>query len=363
MKWNWKALLLLAVIATACRDSPSTTVATATAPTAETTTTTNVEAATTRPAEPELGTADKPIEVLLVPSGDPDVIVSGGEVMAAGLEEATGLVFDVSVPISYAATIEAMCAAPDRSLGFIPGLGYVLANDFCGVDVAFKAVRFGYDVYWSQFIVQRGAEIESLEDLAGLSWAYPDPGSTSGYLVPLLELQETGVEPGATLEVGGHRQAALAVYRGDADFATTFYNPPLLPEGEWSEGDEPDIPDEARAQCGVTPNDELWCGAYRVLDARELARAEAPDIVQKVRILTMSQGIPNETVSFGPDFPPDIRARIEEAMVAFAETPEWDHSIGNPDFYGWTGISPAKDDEYDVLRRIVDMVGISLDNI
>jgi phosphonate transport system substrate-binding protein len=362
MKWNWKALLLLAMIAAACRNSPSTPIATTSAPTAETTAT-NVEVATTPPAEPELGTADKPIEILLVPSADPDVIVSSGEVLAAGLEEATGLVFDVPETTSYAATIEEMCANPDRSLGFIPGLGYVLANDLCGVDVAFKAVRFGYDVYWSQFLVQRGSEIDSLDDLAGLSWAYPDPGSTSGYLVPLLELQETGVEPGATFEAGGHRQAALAVYRGDADFATTFYNPPLLPEGEWSEGDEADIPEEALAQCGVTPDDELWCGDYRVLDARASARAEAPDIVQKVRILTMSQGIPNETISFGPDFPPDIRARIEEAMVAFAETPEWKRSIGNPDFYAWTGISPANDAEYDVLRMIVDMVGIGLDNI
>jgi phosphonate transport system substrate-binding protein len=318
---------------------------------------------TTTAAGNTLGSADNPIQVLFVPSVEADVIVSGGEVMRSALEEATGLTFEVSVPTSYAATIEEMCAAPDSTMGFIPGLGYVLAANLCGVDVAFKAIRFGYDVYWAQFLVPRDSEAASIDDLAGLSWAYPDPGSTSGYMVPLLELQNAGVEPGATVEAGGHPQAALAVYRGDADFATTFYSPPLLPEGQWAEGDPPDIPDELLSECAVTADDQLWCGDYRVLDARASARAEAPDIVQQVRILAITQGIPNDTLSFGPEFPSDVRTQIEDALVSFAETPEWEESIGNQDFYGWTGISPAEDAEYDGLRQIVDLVGIDLDTL
>jgi phosphonate transport system substrate-binding protein len=349
-----------ALVVAACGDTAATTTEGTTATTAEVTTT--VAEVTTTAAD-TLGTPDNPIQVLFVPSVEADVIVSGGEVMQAALEEATGLTFEVSVPTSYAATIEEMCAAPDRTMGFIPGLGYVLASNLCGVDVAFKAVRFGYDVYWAQFLVQRESGYDSLDDLAGLSWAYPDPGSTSGYMVPLLTMNEAGVEAGATVEAGGHPQAALAVYRGDADFATTFYSPPLLPEGEWAEGDPPDIPDELLAECAVTPEDQLWCGEYRVLDARASARAEAPDIVQQVKILAITQGIPNDTLSFGPDFPADIRTQIEDALTAFAETPEWEESIGNQDFYGWTGISPAEDAEYDGLRQIVDLVGIDLDSL
>ena len=358
MRRTWITLLLLSMVLAACGGATTDTTTATTGTTAATTTTEEGTAAG------ELGGADNPIQVLFVPSVEAEVIVSGGEVMKEALEEATGLTFEVSVPTSYAATIEEMCAAPDRTMGFIPGLGYVLASNLCGVDVAFKAVRFGFDVYWAQFLVPRDSELDSLDDLAGLTWAYPDPGSTSGYMVPLLELQEAGVEPGATFEAGGHPQAALAVYRGDADFATTFYSPPLLPEGgEWTEGDDPDIPEDVLSECAVTADDELWCGDYRVLDARASARAEAPDIVQQVRILSITQGIPNDTLAFGPDFPSDVRAQIEEALVAFSETPEWEESIGNQDFYGWTGINPAEDAEYDGLRTIVDLVGISLDNI
>ena len=55
--------------------------------------------------------------------------------MADTLNKATGLNFDVKVATSYAATIEEMCASPSDTMGFIPGLGYVLANARCGVDV------------------------------------------------------------------------------------------------------------------------------------------------------------------------------------------------------------------------------------
>jgi phosphonate transport system substrate-binding protein len=82
-----------------------------------------------------------------------------------------------------------------------------------------------------------------------------------------------------------------------------------------------------------------------------------------VRILDITQEIPNDTLSFGPDFPADIRTQIEDALVAFAETPEWDESIGNQDFYNWSGIEPASDAEYDIVRVVVDSQGITLDDL
>ena len=320
------------------------------------------------PPTPEaaIGSPEHPIKVLFVPSVDAQVIVAGGDVMADALNEATGLYFQVSVPTSYAATIEEMCASPADTMAFIPGLGYVLANQLCGVDVSFKAVRFGFDVYWAQILVPRDSEVDSIEDLNGLKWAYPDAGSTSGYMVPLVMFQEAGVTPGETVEAGSHNAAALAVYNGEVDFGTTFFSPPLRPEGmaAWEPGEDPEIPEDLVALCG--PNAEgtrLLCGDWRVLDARASIRTEAPDIVQKVRILMISPPIANDTLSFGPDFPPELRAQIEDALVAFAETETWDTSIGSQDFYGWTGLSRATDEEYDFIRQMVAAAGITLENI
>ena len=365
-------MAVLAMVIAACGDGTEET--TTTADQGEDTTTTEMmDTTTTTEAMAELGTPERPIQVLFVPSVDTQVIVSGGEVMKEALEEATGLSFEVKVPTSYAATVEEMCAAPEETMGFIPGFGYVLASNLCGVDVAFKAIRFGYGVYWAQILVPRDSGIESVEDLDGLTWAVPDLGSTSGYLVPLLLLDEAGVEPAEIVEAGGHGNAALAVFRGDADFATTFFSPPLIFEGDpWSFGDSPDVPDDLIADCGPTDEDDpdLYCGEnFRVLDARASTITEAPNIVQEVKILTISPEIPNDTLSFGPDFPADLRAQIEEALLAFAAECEdndecaWNDSIGNQDFYGWTGIEPATDAEYDDLRTVVELAGIDLDDL
>ena len=324
----------------------------------------------TEPPAPAIGSPEHPIKVLFVPSVDANIIVTGGEVMAAALNEATGLTFEVVVPTSYAATIEEMCASPSDTMAFIPGLGYALASQLCGVDVAFKAIRFGFPVYWAEYIVARDSEYQTLADLEGKTWGYGDQGSTSGYMVPAVELAAAGITPGEQKQTGGHNQTVTAVYNGEVDFGTVFYSVPLTPEGKplFSYDDyvagkitsleQYEIAAEAIPNCAPdTEGKKLLCDGWRVLDARANIRVEAPDVMQKVRILAVSAAIPNDTLSFGPEFPADLRAQIEEALLAFAATEAWGTSIGSADFYGWSGIAPATDAEYDMVRAMVAATG------
>ena len=124
-----------------------------------------------------------------------------------------------------------------------------------------------------------------------------------------------------------------------------------------------DIPDDVIDSCALNDKGKLYCGEWRPLDARPNIREEAPDVIQKVRILTISPPIPNDTLSFGPDFPEDLRSQIEDALVAFADTDAWADSIGNNDFYGWTGIETATDDEYDFVRKMVEATGLTLEGL
>jgi glucose/mannose transport system substrate-binding protein len=314
-------------------------------------------------APPEIGTEDNPIKVLFVPSVDVDFMIESGALIEQALSDATGLVYEVSVPTSYAATIEEMCASPDDTIGFIPAMGYALASQLCGVEPGLASVRFGWNVYFAQFIAGRDSGIETLADLEGKSWGFGDTGSTSGYLVPLAMLNDLGITPGEQVETGGHTETANAVYNGEVDFGTTFFSPPLLPEGEWQEGDPPDIPDELVPECGLNDEGQLWCGGYRVLDARQTIREQAPDVVQKVKIVDISQGIPNDTMSFGPDFPDELKDMINEAVIAYVQTEACQESLCNPQFYEWTAAEYIFDENFDLIRIMMEDQGITLENI
>lgn len=314
-------------------------------------------------AQGDLGSENNPIQVFFVPSVEAQTITTGGEIMAQALEEATGLNFEVFVPTSYAATVEAMCAAPDRSMGFIPAAGYVIANNRCGVEVEAAAVRRGWNVYWAAYIVRRDSDIYTFGDLAGKSWAYPDAGSTSGFIVPSVELQAAGVEPGELVEAGGHNQVVQAVYSGEVDFGTTFFSPPLVPGAPWRIGDLAEPYDLTVDESRIGEDGNLYVGDVRILDARANIRETAPDVIDQVRILRLSAPIPNDTLSFGPDFPEELKAQIMDALYAFAETEGWAQSIGSEDFYGWSSIAPIDDDAYDPVRLQFEILGLTEEDI
>jgi phosphonate transport system substrate-binding protein len=156
------------------------------------------------------------------------------------------------------------------------------------------------------------------------------------------------------VEAGGHPQAVLAVYNGDVDFATSFFSPPGT-DPAWQFGDDPepfkpeDVKRDADGNCTA--------GDVAVLDARCAAAETAPDVFEKVRILTLSQQIPNDTMSFSPEFPAELRQVIVDAMVEFAASDACQESICNQDFYGWSGLEPVDDSFYDPVRSLITTLG------
>jgi phosphonate transport system substrate-binding protein len=312
-------------------------------------------------AQGGIGTVENPIEVYFVPSGEAQVIVEGGAVLAQALKDATGYEFEVFVPTSYAATVEAMCAAPDRTVGFIPAAGYVIANNRCGVEVSAAAVRFGWPYYWAAYIVRRDAPIYTFGDLAGKTWGYGDPGSTSGYIAPSVELAAAGIAVGAEVQTGGHNQTVLAVYNGEVDFGTVYFSPPNMPEGHapWSIKDLPEPYDLTVDESYIGDDGELYVGDIQIQDARRAVRETAPDVVNQVRILATSAAIPNDTMSFGPDFPEDVRQAIMDALFALAENKEaWDATALST-VYSWTGLAAVDDSAFDSVRLQFEILGLT----
>lgn len=319
----------------------------------------------TEPPAPAVGSAENPIQVFFVPSTGAEEIIAGGELLDVALTDATGLEFKVAVGSSYAATIEGMCAAPDTSMGFIPAQGYVLASDLCGVTIELKALRFGYDVYWTQFIVPRDSDITTLADLEGKKWAYPDAGSTSGFLVPSGMFESLGIAPAADgFEAGSHNAVVTAIYNDEADFGTTFFSPVVdadfnsLWDGDINNGD---VSADAIASCALDADGQIACGDEYPRDARRGIRDQAPDVIQAVRIVTLSDPIPNDGVAFGPDFPAGIQTSIVDALIAFAENDSEGFSAAF-DAYSWSSVSATSDSEFDSIRALLAALGFTMDD-
>ncbi|MCZ7542163.1 MAG: PhnD/SsuA/transferrin family substrate-binding protein [Anaerolineae bacterium] len=182
---------------------------------------------------------------------------------------------------------------------------------------------------------------------------------------PSVELQAMGIEPGDMVETGGHNQTVLSVYNGEVDFGTTFFSPPRMPEGhaQWAFGDLPEPFDLSIDESYLGDDGNLYVGDIRVMDARAAVRETAPDVVDQVRILAISAPIPNDTLSFGRDFPAELRQEIIDALIAFSETEAWMESLGSPDFYEWSTLEPMSDSTFNSVRLQFQILGLTSEDI
>jgi phosphonate transport system substrate-binding protein len=248
-------------------------------------------------------------------------------------------------------------------MGFIPGLGYVLANDKCGVEVELATIRYGRTAYWTQFVARRDSGITSLADLEGKKWAAPSVTSTSGYLWPSVLLSLEGITPGETVEAGGHPQAVLAVLDGTADFATSYFSPPGDTPADWSEGDPPEPGGDFTIEEQDDGSYKVWQGGLAVRDARVAAMSTDPMAVEDVAIVALSERIPNDTVSFVSDFPAEMRDTIAQSLIDYAATDEGQAVLADEDFYDITGFGPVDDSYYDPVRNAINVLGWTEEDI
>ena len=93
--------------------------------------------------------------------------------------------------------------------------------------------------YHSIGFARKDSGVASLGDMQGKVFGFGDPNSTSGYLIPSIEIPEA---TGATMEsgdyfgevkfTGGHEQTIVAVYNGDIDAGVTWADG----QGNWEDG-------------------------------------------------------------------------------------------------------------------------------
>ncbi len=314
------------------------------------------------------GTAADPINIVFASNANSSMITAAGMALADALHESTGLYFIPVVASSYANAVELMCDTSMESIGFLPSILYVFASQQCDVEVALKATNNGREEFYSQIIVRRDrTDIVTLADLEGLTWGYANPVSISSHIGAAGILRKAGVTPGDEVVLGGQQNPILAVYNGEIDFGSTYYAPPEKPDGEpaWAYGDDPDISPDLIGSCAPQEVDGiqgLYCGDWQVMDARSTVIDMAPDIMQQVGVLNISEPIPFESLVFSPEFPQDLREDIVASMQTYPQTEVWSNSLGMQELYAYDGIVPASDGDYDFLRTALEATGMTVES-
>lgn len=179
----------------------------------------------------------KPVEkfvVALKPDKNPEILRAEKAQLSSYLAEKLGRPVEIIIPLSATVILE----------GFANGtidLGYLSATDLVNARARgvadlllageFADGRAAYDSYW---VVKKDAPYRSIEDLRGKPAAFASRTSTSGFIVPLLDLQKRGLlgadaDPSGFFGAGnvfygvGYVSAIERLLAGDAEAAAVSY--------------------------------------------------------------------------------------------------------------------------------------------
>jgi len=271
-----------------------------------------------------LGSADKPIVMAFIPSGDVPTITKAGTTIADCLSKLTGLNYKIEVGTSFGASIEAM-GANRAQIGFLNTFSVLLAQAKYGVVPVLVSLRTYKgkleNYYQGQFIANKKANIKTIADLKGKTFCYVEPNSTSGYIIPQIVLKANGIDIDkdfkATQNAGSHDNVAIAVYKGDCDAGSTFV--------------------DVR-----TDSDPI--------------KKSYPDILDKVDAFFITDNIPNDGMQVTKDLPANLRDATVKGMMFISN--DAGGKVMLRSLYSYNAMAEIKPDFYDAFNALLKKAGV-----
>lgn len=168
----------------------------------------------------------------------------------------------------------------ELDFAWVCSYSFVQAWDGGLVDLIAAPVYRGKPTYRSYLIVHRDAQVRAIDDLAGKSFAFTDPDSATGYIIPRAMLRAAGRDP-------------------DRFFRRTFFT--------WDHGQAIEAVAE-RVADGAAVDSYVW----------DFLAAKRPRTGSLTRVIGQSEefGFPPMVARRGID--PDLAARFGRALAAMA---------------------------------------------
>lgn len=268
-----------------------------------------VGGATACKSKPEIET----LRFAVHPSEDAEQEILGMKPLLDHMEKELGMPVEAVVSHDYNACVEALRAG-HAEIAWLGPFSYVLGTKLADIEAIIAGVREG-GIFGSNSIIFTLADsgIEDIDDLKGRTFAFVDPGSTSGYLFPSVLFKERGIDPetdfASVTFAGSHHASALAVKNGTVDAAAS----------NWP--------------------------SYQELAARGEIDPEIQIIIWK------SEDIPPSPIAIRSDLSDELKQEIVDAFVSSPAS----KGVGMKSFEAFREV---KDADYDIIREIAETLGI-----
>jgi phosphonate transport system substrate-binding protein len=139
--------------------------------------------------------------------------------------------------------------------------------------------------------------------------------------------KDAKVKLGETVFAQKHDSVVSMVYQKRVDAGAAFYSPPVN---------------------------------HQIQDARILVIAQYPDVEEKIKIIALTEEIPNDPVAFRKDLPEAMKVKISQGFKSYVATPEGKAHMKN---LLVTDFKDGRDSDYDQLQKLVIDQGLDLNKL
>jgi phosphonate transport system substrate-binding protein len=277
----------------------------------------------------EVGSAENPLRFYFMPLKEEAVVKKNEAIIINYLEKTTGLKIEAINAKDFVTIVKAF-GQKKADIAFMNTLGYLLARDWAKVEAHLLTI-YGdiYTDYRGELLAKADGEVQTVGDINDKVVIFADPYSASGYLYPLKYFQDNNIKPKKTKFAQGHKDAIEKLYLGEADVAAVYHTRPT------AEGVE--------------------------RDARAELLPKYPDIMTKLKIIGLTDVIPNGPVALRNDLPEEIKAKLVGALVQFVRTAEGRKVLY--DLYNVTGLTLTTDANYDGVQKVIKELGKTIEDV
>ncbi|MDD2958331.1 MAG: phosphate/phosphite/phosphonate ABC transporter substrate-binding protein [Lachnospiraceae bacterium] len=271
--------------------------------------------------------AAEELNVQFVPTNNDGSMEARTKPFAEYLSEKLGCDVNVTLATDYSTIVEAM-ASGQVDLGIMPPAAYVQARNMDAAEALLTSQLGAYDeateqpiegkttsTFKGEILVKADSDMETLTDLAGKKIATLSPNSASGYIYPVAELKDAGVDP-------------------VTDCTVTTVN---------------DIPSEITA---VLNGQQDACFVFQGARYVFASKFTDYDLYKDLKVLYLTEGdIPNDAIAVTPGMDDALKTQIKDVFLNMANDEAGQEAMS---MWNHTGYGEVDETAYDTIEAYTD---------